>query len=206
MSTVPNAPAAVRNRDAILQVIRTELYGKQQVFEIGSGTGQHAIHFAAALPELTWQTSDLADNHPAIHHWISESGLANVLEPKFLDVSEAGETAERYTAVFSANTSHIMNKSSVMDMVAYVSRSLLPNGKFLLYGPFRVGGRFNGDSNARFDQSLRAQDPSMGIRDLEWIDDMAMLKGLVQQRTYAMPANNLLVVWMRDEGEGNDTA
>jgi len=206
MSTVPNGPATLRNRDAILQVLRTELNGKQQVLEIGSGTGQHAVHFAAALPELTWQTSDLADNHAGIHHWIGETGLANVLEPKLLDVSEAGDTTNRYTAVFSANTSHIMNESSVVDMVAYVSRSLLPNGKFLLYGPFRVDGQFNGDGNVRFDQSLRAQDASMGIRDLEWIDDMAMQKGLVKQRTYAMPANNLLVVWLRDEGERNDTA
>ncbi len=195
MSAAPNAPAAIRNRDAILQVLRKELAGEQQVLEIGSGTGQHAVYFAEAMSQLSWQTSDLADNHPGIKHWIAESGLANVLQPKLLNVSEPDDFAARYSAVFSANTAHIMSKESVADMFVYVGRVLQPKAKFLLYGPFRVDGDFVGDGNKRFDQSLRSQDPVMGIRDLEWVDMLAAKQNLSRENTYAMPANNLLLVW-----------
>jgi SAM-dependent methyltransferase len=197
MSTVPNAPAALRNRDPILQVLRSELRGTQRVLEIGSGTGQHAVHFAAALPGLVWQTSDLAENHAGIRHWIAESGVSNVLEPLLLNVSEPGDVHGKYTAVFSANTAHIMSVSAVADMIAYVACSLQEHGKFLLYGPFRVAGRFAGKGNVRFNRSLLAQDPAMGIRDLEWIDELAVRFDLRREKTYAMPAHNLLVVWQR---------
>ena len=207
MITVPNAPAALRNRDPILQVLRKELHGTQHVLEIGSGTGQHAVYFAKELPGLTWQTSDLAQNHAGIHHWIAESGLPNVLKPLLLDVSEPDESDARYSAVFSANTAHIMNEAQVVDMLAYVAQSLQQQGMFLLYGPFRLDGLFSGDGNKRFDQSLKAQDPAMGIRDLEWIDSLAAQQNLVRQKTYTMPANNLLVIWrMNSGGEGYDSA
>lgn len=207
MNEIPNAPAALRNRDPILQVLRSELRGTQHVLEIGSGTGQHAVHFAAALPGLAWQTSDLAENHAGIRHWIAECGLPNVLGPLLLNVSEPGDAHGRYSAVFSANTAHIMSEAQVADMLPYVACSLQPRGKFLLYGPFRVHGQFSGDGNKRFDQSLKAQNPLMGIRDLEWIDKLAMEQGLQHQKTYAMPANNLLVIWqLSNGGRSDDTA
>jgi len=190
-----------------LQVLRKELVGIQQVLEIGSGTGQHAVHFAAALPELAWQTSDLSENHAGIRYWITESGLPNVLGPLLLNVSEPGDAHGRYSAVFSANTAHIMSEAQVVDMLLYVARSLQPHGKFLLYGPFRVNGQFSGDGNRQFDQSLQAQNPVMGIRDLEWIDRLAVEQGLQHEKTYAMPANNLLVIWqLRNGGTSDDTA
>jgi len=146
------------------------------------------------MSQLSWQTSDLANNHPGIKHWIAESGLANVLQPKLLNVSEPDDFAGLYSAVFSANTAHIMSKESVADMFAFVGRVLQEHGKFLLYGPFRVDGEFMGDGNKRFDQSLRSQDPVMGVRDLEWTDMLAAKEGLSRENTYAMPANNLLLV------------
>ena len=207
MSTVPNAPAALRNRDPILQVLRKELHGTQHVLEIGSGTGQHAVYFAKELPGLTWQTSDLAQNHAGINHWIGETGLPNVLKPLLLDASDPGESDVQYSAVFSANTAHIMNEAQVVNMIAYVAQSLQQRGKFLLYGPFKVDGEFSGDGNKRFDQSLKAQNPAMGIRDLEWIDGLAKPQNLLREKTYAMPANNLLVIWrLHKGGEGHDTA
>ena len=207
MSTVANAPAALRNRDPILQVLRKELHGTQHVLEIGSGTGQHAVYIAKELPGLTWQTSDLAQNHPGINHWIGETGLSNVLTPLLLDASNPGESDVRYSAVFSANTAHIMNEAQVVNMIAYVAQSLQQRGKFLLYGPFKVDGEFSGDGNKRFDQSLKAQNPAMGIRDLEWIDGLAKPQNLLREKTYAMPANNLLVIWrLHKGGEGHDTA
>ena len=195
MSAAPNAPAALRNRDAILEVLQKELCAEQQVLEIGSGTGQHAVHFAAAMPLLSWQTSDLASNHAGINLRLAESGLQNVLPPKLLNVSEPDECGDRYSAVFSANTAHIMGKESVADMFAYVGQVLHDQGKFLLYGPFQSDGEYSGEGDRRFDQSLKAQDPAMGIRDLEWIDMLASQQRLSRKNTYAMPANNLLLVW-----------
>jgi cyclopropane fatty-acyl-phospholipid synthase-like methyltransferase len=206
MSTAPNAPAALRNRDPILQVLRSELRGTQRVLEIGSGTGQHAVHFAAALPGLTWQTSDLAENHTAIRYWIAESGLSNVLQPLLLNVSEPGDAQGQYSAVYSANTAHIMSEVQVANMLLHVACSLQPRGKFFLYGPFRVNGQFSGDGNQRFDQSLKAQNPLMGIRDLEWIDRLALEQGLQHEKSYAMPANNLLLIWQLRNGEKVDDA
>ena len=197
MSEAPNAPAAIRNRDAILQVLHQELDGNLKVLEIGSGTGQHAIHFAAGLPELTWQTSDRLQNHDGIRQWIALSGLDNVINPLQLDVSVDPEVDPGYDAIFSANTAHIMSADSVVDMIKLVGKLLTPAGKFLLYGPFCVDHQFSSESNQRFDESLKAQDPSMGIRDLEWIDDLAARQNLVRVRTYAMPANNMLLVWER---------
>jgi cyclopropane fatty-acyl-phospholipid synthase-like methyltransferase len=202
MSAAPNAPATLRNRGAILEVLANEISGEQRILEIGSGTGQHAVYFAAAMPRLIWQTSDLADNHAGIEHWIAESGLTNVLGPRLLDVSRPDDTGDLYTAVFSANTAHIMSKESVVDMFAYVGRVLTDQGKFLLYGPFRVNDEFQGDGNRRFNDSLQSQKASMGIRDLEWVDMLAAEQSLTREKTYAMPANNLLLVWSMSGAKG----
>lgn len=201
MSDGPNAPAAIRNREAILEVLRHELDGKLKVLEIGSGTGQHAIHFAAGLAELTWQTSDRVQNHDGIRQWIASSGLDNVINPLELDVSDHPDINVKYDAIFSANTAHIMSADSVADMIELVGKALTPGGKFLLYGPFCSDRKFTSESNQRFDESLKAQDPSMGIRDLEWLDELADRQKLARVRTYAMPANNMLVAWGKT-GEG----
>ncbi len=197
MSEGPNAPAAIRNREAILEVLRHELNGKVRVLEIGSGTGQHAIHFAAGLPELIWQTSDRVQNHDGIRQWIISSGLDNVINPLELDVSDHTDIDVKYDAIFSANTAHIMSADSVADMLDLVGRALMPGGKFLLYGPFCVDRQFTSESNQRFDESLKAQDPSMGIRDLEWLDELADRQEMTRVSTYAMPANNMLLAWER---------
>ena len=201
MSDRPNAPAAIRNREAILEVLRHDLDGKLKVLEIGSGTGQHAIHFAAGLPELTWQTSDRVQNHDGIRQWIASSGLDNVISPLELDVSDHPDIDVKYDAIFSANTAHIMSADSVVDMIELVGTALAPGGKFLLYGPFCIDRQFTSESNRRFDESLKAQDPSMGIRDMEWLDELADRQKLARVRTYAMPANNMLVAWEKT-GEG----
>ena len=207
MSDRPDAPAAVRNRDAILQVLRHELQGELSVLEIGSGTGQHAIHFAKGLPGLTWQTSDRAQNHDGIRQWLASSGLGNVQDPILLDVSISADLDAGYDAIFSANTAHIMSADSVADMVDLVGALLTSKGRFLLYGPFRVDHQFSTESNRRFDESLKAQDPAMGIRDLEWIDALAARHSLARVMTYAMPANNMLLVWEKGgEDNGDDSS
>jgi SAM-dependent methyltransferase len=195
----PFASAAARNAPPILGVLRHELRDRSLVFEIGSGTGQHAVTFAAAMPQLSWQTSYLEQSHAGIRAWIDEAGLDNVLPPLAFDVLSATVPVERYDAVYSANTAHIMSDSAVQRMFELAGAMLNPGGLFCIYGPFSRGGRFSTRSNADFDASLRARNASMGIRDLDDLEDLAGRNGMVLARTYAMPANNLLVAWARKE-------
>ncbi len=200
MHDKPCAEAAARNADPILEVLRHEFRDSTDVLEIGSGTGQHAVHFAAGLDHLQWQTSDLDENHPAIRAWIADARLPNVSEPISLDVNTA-ELPTSYDAVYSANTAHIMSIDEVVRMFELVARTLRPGGVFCLYGPFRRFGEFNTESNARFDASLRARDPSMGIRDLEELDAVGATHGLHRDNLYAVPSNNLVVIWTKTTSE-----
>ncbi len=195
MTDKPNAPASGRNRDAILEVIKSEFATCHSVLEIGSGTGQHAVYFADAMPSLQWQTSDLAENHPGIDSWIADSGLENVRRPILIDVEHAEGIDGIYDGIFSANTAHIMSIHGVSCMFDVVGRVLSPGGVFCLYGPFNQDGKFTSESNEHFDQSLRSRDAAMGIRDLEELDNFAARMSMCRLRQYAMPANNMLVVW-----------
>ena len=197
MSERPDAPAARRNREAILEVLQQEISHSASVLEIGSGTGQHAVHFGSAMPGITWLTSDRRQHHEGIDAWVSSSGLSNVLPPIELDVMTPPDLSADYDVVFSANTAHIMSNEAVERMFALVGSLLPGDGRFCLYGPFNVDGAFTSDSNRDFDQSLRAQDPTMGIRDLADLNRLGVSNGLSQVRRYAMPANNMIVVWQR---------
>ena len=193
----PNAPAALRNSNPILEVIRDEFRDCKSVLEIGSGSGQHAVFFARQMSWLTWQTSDLPENHAGINEWLEDSGLDNVKAPFDLDVEQPLQTDDRFDAVFSANTAHIMSIKAVECMFRIVGESLNDKGKFCLYGPFNRNGEFTSDSNRNFDASLKSQNPAMGIRDLEVVDPFAVANSLRRKNLYAMPANNLIVVWKK---------
>jgi cyclopropane fatty-acyl-phospholipid synthase-like methyltransferase len=197
MPEKPNAPATERNRDAILEVLQTELHGKSSVLEIGSGTGQHAVWFGRAMPHLSWQCSDREMNHEGIIAWLTDAGLKNILPPLVLDVEDTIEPHESYDAVFSANTAHIMSYPAVECMFRIVGSCLTEEGVFCLYGPFNQNGTFNSPGNEKFDASLKAQDEAMGIRNLEDLDTLALANGMTQVRWYAMPANNNLVIWKK---------
>lgn len=191
------AESAARNARPILQVLQKELRHSRTVLEIGSGTGQHAVCFASALPHLCWQTSDKVENHAAINAWISDSDLENIQRPLALNVLDAALESSQYDAVFSANTAHIMSFAAVRKMFALVGHSLNQLGSFLLYGPFLIDGEFTSPSNQHFDASLRARDPSMGIRDLAALDELGVTNGLRRDGLYALPANNMLAVWRK---------
>lgn len=169
----------------------------RSLLEIGSGTGQHAVFFALQLPALSWQTSDLDENHDEINAHIANSGIDNVKPPLSLDVRSAQLEDTSYDAVYTCNTMHIMGFAAVKKMITLVSSVLRSGGLFCCYGPFRRNGTFSTESNAKFDASLRAGNAEMGIRDLDEIDALASAEGMIRRRIYAMPANNLLVVWQK---------
>lgn len=199
MSSFPYAPATERNKGPILEVLQTEFRDAHQVLEIGSGTGEHAVFFGSNLPHLTWQTSDLIENHPVILETLKREGNPSVKPPLTLDVEHDQPPSIAADAVFSANTAHIMRIQAVQRMFELVARVLYAGGVFCLYGPFNFEDRFSSDSNARFDASLRQRDSSMGIRGLDDLDRFAGNAGLTRVRLYAMPANNHLAVWQKSQ-------
>jgi SAM-dependent methyltransferase len=189
--------ACERNQDPILAILRDTLPQAARVLEIGSGTGQHAVYFGAHLPHLTWQTSDVTAHHPSIIAWQDEAQLANVLPPLSLDVDQPDWPRDRYDAVFSANTCHIMSWPQVVRMFQGVGQILRSGGIMCVYGPFNYGGAFTSPSNAAFDASLRTGAAHMGIRDIEAMQNLAASCGLRLLADHAMPANNRLLVWQR---------
>ena len=185
------------NREPILGIIRDVFSEPGRVLEIGSGTGQHAVYFAEQLPQLVWQTSDLAESHASINAWRIDSGLDNVLPPLALDVNESTWPAQEYAGVFSANTAHIMGWSAVEKMFAGIGRLLPADARFCLYGPFNYGGQFTSTSNMRFDAWLKDRDPQSGVRDFEAVDALATTAGMALLADNEMPVNNRLLVWRK---------
>jgi len=192
----PCAPACERNREPILDVLRDHFGDRRAVLEIGSGTGQHAIFFAARLPHLLWQTSDRAENLPGIQAWLDEAGLANTPPPLDLDVMGAWP-ARCYDALFSANTLHILPWAAVERLFAGLPDVLASDARVAIYGPFNYGGRFTSASNAAFDLRLKEDAPHRGIRDFEEVNRLAGLAGLELVEDRAMPSNNRCLVWRR---------
>lgn len=195
----PYSPACARNREPILDLLRTHFADRRQVLEIGSGTGQHAVHFAAALPQLRWQCADRAPYLPGIRLWLADAALPNTPAPLALDVNGTWPEA-RFDAVFSANTLHIMSAAEVETLFARLPGVLNDDALLAIYGPFRYRGAHTSASNAAFDASLRANDPTSGIRDFEWVDGLASAIGLTLVEDRAMPANNRGLVWRRPAG------
>ena len=194
----PWSEACERNKDPIAAVLGEYLVPGMRVLELGSGTGQHAVYFAKMLPQVQWLTSDLRDNHDGIKAWLDEAGLPNALSPIELDTRwDQWPALDPLDVVFSANTAHIMHWDAVCGMVAGAARCLREGGRLILYGPFRVQGEAFSDSNRRFDHALRAQDPGMGVRDSDALDQLASAGGLVREAMHVMPANNHVLVWQR---------
>ncbi|MEO6407777.1 MAG: DUF938 domain-containing protein [Burkholderiaceae bacterium] len=190
----PWSAASERNREPILDMLRERFARVRSVLEIGSGTGQHAVHFAAALPHLVWQASDVAANLPGIRQWLAEAALPNTPAPLEFDVDGAWPSG-RFDAVFSANTLHIMGWAQVQRLFVGLPTLLAPGGLLTVYGPFKQAGKFSGPGDAAFDESLRAGDPRRGIRDLEAVHALAAAAGLAPLDDRAMPANNRCLSW-----------
>ena len=198
MTGAQTAPAVARNREPILAVLRRVLPARGLVLEIASGTGEHAVHFAAALPATTWQPTDCdADALRSIAAWRETTHLPNVLPPFDLDVTSRTWPVERAAAVVCINMIHVSPWQSAEGLMTGAGRVLAPGDVLFLYGPFKEGGRHTAPSNAAFDASLRARDPDWSVRYLDDVRDLAAKHSLDFIERVAMPANNLSVVFAR---------
>jgi Protein of unknown function (DUF938) len=194
--SLPYSPACDRNRDPILAVLRKYFADRSKVLEIGSGTGQHAVYFTAALSHLQWQPTERISELAGLGQRRDEAQLLNLLEPLALDVNGEWPTA-RFDAAFTANTLHIMSWTEVEQLFLHLNRALTEDAVVAIYGPFNYDGRFTSESNEQFDRSLKARGAHMGIRDFEKVNELAAAIGLQLVEDVAMPANNRTLVWRR---------
>jgi len=204
MSTLPHSPAAERNKQPILDVLRRVLPSRGTALEIASGTGQHVAWFAAALDGWTWQPTEADESAlPAIAAWTSRSGLANVRPPLLLDVMSAQwpaqgpAFAEPFDAIYCANMLHISPWATCAALMQGSARHLAAGGVLVTYGPYLEDGVPAAPGNLSFDQSLRERNAAWGIRRLEDVSREAHRAGLALRERHAMPANNLLLVFRR---------
>ncbi len=186
--------ACDQNKDPILKVIKPLLLNAKSVLEVGSGTGQHCVYFAKELPHLTWQASDQSMYLPSISAWIDDAKLANT--PKALKLNvDLDWPEDKYQAIYSANTVHIMSWEMVLNFFKGVGQVLDKDGVFILYGPFNYQGQYTSQSNANFDLLLKDNNPLSAIRDFEALNQLAQKVGLSLVNDFAMPANNRILCW-----------
>ncbi len=192
----PYSQACENNKQPILAVLSQTFANAKDVLEVGSGTGQHAVFFAANLPHLHWHTSDLAINHDGINAWIDALPSNNLHRPLTLDLNTPWPVAD-IDAIYSANTLHIISKLLVARFFEGVAKHLAINGKLCVYGPFNYQGAYTSESNAQFDMWLKERDANSGIRDIEWILTLAEQAGLNLLADHTMPANNRLLTFIK---------
>jgi hypothetical protein len=193
-----SAPAALRNREPIAEVLREWLPDSGLVLEIASGTGEHVVHFAECFPKLEWQPSDIhADALTSVEAWRRDSGLANVREPITLDASSPEWPVDRADAVLSINMVHISPWTSALGLLEGAARLLPPEAPLIMYGPWITSAFETAPSNLEFDQNLRARDPEWGLRSVEEFAAAAAKSGLKLKQTRTMPANNLMLLFLR---------
>jgi cyclopropane fatty-acyl-phospholipid synthase-like methyltransferase len=193
----PYSEACERNRDPILAVLKQWFKAEGVVLEIGSGTGQHAAHFAPQLPHLTWIATDREENLDGIQMWVDEVRSPNLRTPTRLDVMDPHWPVIQVRYVYTANTAHIMSWTEVEAMFEGVSKVLAPQGLFALYGPVNRDGAFTSESNRDFDAMLRARDPVMGIRDDQALIALGRRVGLTFIADNSLPARNRLLIWTK---------
>ncbi len=193
-----HAPATDRNREPIREVLARELPGSGTVLEIASGTGQHAVAFAAAFPNITWQPSDPdPDSVASIAAWHAEAALPNLHAPLVLDVTATPWPVSHADAIVCINMVHIAPWEAALALFAGAGRLLAPGGLLYLYGPYRFDGT-TAPSNEDFDRSLKSRNPSWGVRDVRDLGAIAVDNGLAMRGAVAMPANNHSLLFRRN--------
>ena len=196
------SPAADRNKQAILDVLVSVLPARGNALEIASGTGQHVAWFAAGRPGWTWQPSDAqADGFASINAWVAEQGVSKVLAPVVLDVMASNwfQNPQLFDLIYCANMLHISPWATCAALMRRSAQHLAPGGKLITYGPYLEDDVPTSPGNLSFDESLRERNPAWGIRRLEDVKAQAAKAGLQLLARHAMPANNLLLVWVRQQ-------
>jgi hypothetical protein len=192
-----HAPATMRNREPIREVLARELPARGTVLEIASGSGEHAVHFARAFPQLTWQPSDASDvARTSIAAWAAEVQLPNLSAPIALDVLAPRWPIEHADAIVCINLIHIAPWEATLALFAGAAHLLASDSLFYLYGPYRFGGQ-TAPSNADFDRSLRERDPEWGVRDVDDLIGVAASSDFALREIVAMPANNHSLVFRK---------
>ena len=197
---LPFSSACERNKVPILEVLRIRFADRAQVLEIGSGTGQHAVHFARDLAHLTWHPTEQLAYLADLVERVKMEGSHNLRAPTLLDVRQAVWPLRSVDAVFTANTLHIMSWLEVEALYRGLGSVLAPGGVFCVYGPFRYEGRYTSDSNQEFDRMLKERDPQSGLRDIQAITALAQQYGLRLGADHDLPANNRLLVFTKEPG------
>lgn len=194
---IPYSEACERNKDPILSTIDQHLEAANSVLEIGTGTAQHAVHFAQAMPHLQWQASDQTHYIQGINAQLDVAKVGNIARPVELDVNQAVWllSGAKVDLVYTANTFHIMTSADVEAFFKGLPQVLNPGAKVVVYGPFKYKDQFTSDSNAAFDQRLRERGVGSAIRDFEWVNTLAGEQGLTLLEDHNMPANNQCLVW-----------
>jgi len=194
----PFSAACERNRDAILAVLQQVVTHKdERLLEIGAGTGQHAVYFAAQFPWLDWHPTDVTANLAGISMWISEAKLRNVIKPVRLDVKTDDFPKLRFDLVYTANTFHIMSWKDCKSCMKLMGNRLREGARAVIYGPFKYNGEFTSESNATFDLALKESDPSSGIRAFEDVNRAMEKNGFELVEDHEMPAHNRALVYRR---------
>lgn len=197
MDEYPFAQSCENNKRYILDVLQEAFAGRSKVLEIASGTGQHACHFAANMPWLQWQPTELPQNMPLLHPRCAAYVGDNILPARSLDVRDDPWPVAIPDAVFSANSVHIMSYSAVELFFTALGKYAGDDVVLAIYGPFNYNGRYTSDSNARFDQWLAQQCADSAIRHFEDVDRLAVGAGFQLQGDHEMPANNRLLIWAK---------
>ena len=196
-SDLPFSQACENNKAPILAVLQQAFANCSKVLEVGSGTGQHAVHFAAALPYLRWQASDQAVYLSDLTERLRRAALPNLPLPLQLDISADALPEQQFDALFSANTLHIMPWPVVEQFFSRLTGLTTAQATLCIYGPFNYNGHFTSASNRAFDLSLKSRDPAMGIRDIAAVVALADAAGFTLQHDHSMPANNRLLQFLR---------
>ena len=195
---IPYNKAADSNKEVLCEALKAFItQNDQDLFEIGTGTGQHAVHMSPSFPHLKWQTSDLKSNHHTIRHYIKQANLKNILDPVEFEAGATKLPKKKYDIIFTANTFHIMSWKKVKTVLKNLNNSLKEGGQFIIYGPFNFNDEFTSESNKDFDAYLKSINPEMGIRNFNDIEINLTKNNIHTTEKIDMPKNNKLLVFTK---------
>lgn len=194
----PYSAACERNRDPILEVLKQFItHDDKRLLEVGTGTGQHAVYFAPQFPWMEWYPTDVQANLAGMKLWFDEHRISNIQKPQRMEVGKDELPKLKFEIIYTANTFHIMHWKECKSLMKMFGGRLREGARAIIYGPFKYDGEFTSDSNAEFDQTLKAKDPMSGIRSFEDVNNVMIKNGFELTSDVDMPANNQMLIYTR---------